>query len=57
MTRTTILLGGLAVLAVLIIWMYNGLIRLRNGVENAWSQISVELRRRWDLIPNLVETV
>jgi len=36
---------------------YNGLVRLRNQVENAWSQIDVQLRRRYDLIPNLVETV
>jgi LemA protein len=49
------------VLVVLIIgWLilaYNGLIRLRNQVENAWSQIDVQLKRRLDLIPNLVETV
>jgi LemA protein len=37
--------------------MYNGLIRSRNQVENAWSQIDVQLKRRIDLIPNLVETV
>ena len=36
---------------------YNGLVRLRNGVRNAWAQIDVQLRRRYDLIPNLVETV
>jgi LemA protein len=36
---------------------YNGLIRSRNQVENAWSQIDVQLKRRIDLIPNLVETV
>ncbi len=36
---------------------YNGLVRLRNEVRNAWSQISVQLKRRHDLIPNLVETV
>ena len=36
---------------------YNGLVRLRNRIENAWSQIDVQLRRRYDLIPNLVETV
>ena len=46
------------VLAVLFfIAQYNGLVRLRNRVENAWSQIDVQLRRRYDLIPNLVETV
>ncbi|BAN02293.1 LemA family protein [Ilumatobacter coccineus] len=37
--------------------MYNGLIRSKNQVENAWSQIDVQLKRRLDLIPNLVETV
>jgi LemA protein len=48
---------GIAVLLVLIvIGMYNGLVRLRNQVDNAWSQIDVQLKRRHDLIPNLVET-
>ncbi len=37
--------------------MYNGLVRLRNAVKNAWAQIDVQLKRRHDLIPNLVETV
>lgn len=36
---------------------YNGLVRRRNDVDNAWSQIDVQLKRRWDLIPNLIETV
>jgi LemA protein len=50
----------LVVIALLVIWLislYNGLIRSRNQVENAWSQIDVQLKRRLDLIPNLVETV
>lgn len=50
----------LAVIAVVIFWvfgLYNGLVRLRNAVKNAWSQIDVQLKRRHDLIPNLVETV
>ncbi len=51
----------LLVLAVgLVLWvagMYNGLVRLKNQVKNAWSQIDVQLKRRHDLIPNLVETV
>lgn len=53
-----LILGG-AVVAVLlwIIGAYNGLIRLRNQLENAWAQIDVQLKRRHDLIPNLVETV
>jgi LemA protein len=37
--------------------MYNGLVNLRNRIENAWAQIDVQLKRRYDLIPNLVETV
>ncbi|HET8620965.1 MAG TPA: LemA family protein, partial [Acidimicrobiales bacterium] len=36
---------------------YNGLVSLRNRIENAWAQIDVQLKRRYDLIPNLVETV
>ncbi|SRR5581483_3058763 len=36
---------------------YNGLVRRRNGVDNAWAQVDVQLRRRYDLIPNLVQTV
>ena len=50
----------LVIVALLVIWLivlYNGLIRSRNQVENAWSQIDVQLKRRLDLIPNLVETV
>ena len=47
----------LAVLVVVVIGIYNSLVRLRNHVENAWSQIDVQLKRRYDLIPNLVETV
>lgn len=46
-----------AVLVVYLISAYNGLIRRRNQIENAWSQIDVQLKRRLDLIPNLVETV
>ncbi|MBZ2166695.1 LemA family protein [Methanobacterium spitsbergense] len=45
------------ILVIYIIYQYNGLIRLRNRVKNAWSQIDVQLKRRADLIPNLVETV
>ena len=43
--------------AVLLITLYNRLVRLRNRAENAWAQVDVQLRRRYDLIPNLVETV
>ena len=45
------------VLGILIAVLYNGLIKSRNRVKNAWSQIDVQLQRRFDLIPNLVETV
>jgi LemA protein len=49
-----------AIVLLLILWFflsYNGLVRTRNRIDNAWSQIDVQLRRRYDLIPNLVETV
>ena len=54
------LLVFLGVLGILVVWfigMYNGLVSLRNNVRNAWAQIDVQLKRRHDLIPNLVETV
>ena len=47
----------LVVLVLYVIVSYNGLISRRNQIENAWSQIDVQLKRRLDLIPNLVETV
>lgn len=50
-------IGAVAVLLLLWIMMYNGLVRMRNWVEEAWAQIDVQLKRRYDLIPNLVETV
>jgi LemA protein len=46
-----------AVVAVVGIWLYNGLVGLRNQVANAWAQIDVQLKRRRDLIPNLVAAV
>lgn len=46
----------IVVLIAMIIGMYNSLVQLRNQVDNAWSQIDVQLKRRHDLIPNLVET-
>ena len=52
-----ILLIVLIVLVVIVVGMYNNLVTLRNKVKNAWSQIDVQLQRRFDLIPNLVETV
>jgi LemA protein len=57
---TIVLLVIAAVVVLLILWLvakYNGLVRLRAQVQNAWAQIDVQLKRRWDLIPNLVETV
>ncbi len=47
----------IVILILIIIGMYNGLVGLRNQVKNAWAQIDVQLKRRYDLIPNLVETV
>ena len=50
----------LAVVVVIILWLigvYNGLIRLKNRVKEAWADIDVQLKRRYDLIPNLMETV
>ncbi len=52
-----IVLGLLALLALWLILTYNGLIALKNQVQNAWKQIDVQLKRRHDLIPNLVNTV
>lgn len=52
-----IILGVVVLIALIIIGLYNSLIGLRNQVENAWAQIDVQLKRRNDLIPNLVETV
>ncbi len=53
----TIIFLGLIVLAGLLIVFYNNLVKVRNFVQNAWAQIDVQLKRRSDLIPNLVETV
>ena len=52
-----IVLVVVVLLVIYLIGAYNGLIRRRNQIENAWSQIDVQLKRRIDLIPNLVETV
>jgi len=52
-----IIVGVIVVLLIIfVIGIYNALIRLRNQVDNSWSQIDVQLKRRHDLIPNLVET-
>ncbi len=52
-----ILLAIAIILAIIIIGMYNGLVQTKIKVDNAWSQIDVQLQRRFDLIPNFVETV
>lgn len=57
MIPVLILFGVLVVLVLVLFGMYNGLVRLRQETNNAWSQIDVQLKRRHDLIPNLVETV
>ncbi|OGX79006.1 hypothetical protein A6395_09150 [Exiguobacterium sp. SH31] len=52
-----IAIGIIVVLAVIYFSMYNGLVKYRNWVDESWAQIDVQLKRRYDLIPNLVETV
>jgi len=52
-----VILGVVVVAIFWLIGVYNGLIRLRNRTDEAWSDIDVQLKRRYDLIPNLVETV
>jgi len=60
MSGMVVLIGVAVVVVLLVAWVigtFNGLVRRRNQVRNAWSQIDVQLQRRHDLIPNLVETV
>ncbi|MEX2292168.1 MAG: LemA family protein [Acidimicrobiales bacterium] len=52
-----VLLAVVVVIGLYVMVTYNGLVALRNKIENAWAQIDVQLKRRYDLIPNLVETV
>jgi LemA protein len=52
-----IILAAIVLLVVIVIGMYNKLVTLRNRAENAWAQVDVQLRKRYDLIPNLVEAV
>lgn len=51
-----ILLGIFVIIVFILVGMYNGLVQTRNQVKNSWSQIDVQLKRRHDLIPNLIET-
>ncbi|MFN8035941.1 MAG: LemA family protein [Acidimicrobiia bacterium] len=57
MTLGIIIAVVVVLLVLYLVFSYNGLVRVRNRVDNAWSQIDVQLKRRYDLIPNLVETV
>ena len=57
MDTLIVLIVIIAVVALFLISIYNSLVKLRNQVKNAWSQIDVQLKRRHDLIPNLIETV
>jgi LemA protein len=52
-----VLLALVLLVFLILVGLYNRFVRLRNRVDNAWAQIEVQLKRRWDLIPNLVETV
>ena len=52
-----ILIGIVIVIAFWLIAVYNGLIKLKNRTDEAWSDIDVQLKRRYDLIPNLISTV
>lgn len=56
MLAVYIIIGVVVVLLILFLAIYNGLVRRRNQVKNSWAQIDVQLKRRYDLIPNLVET-
>lgn len=56
-TTLLVILIIVAVVVIAIIGLYNSLIRLKNRVDEAWADIDVQLKRRYDLIPNLVETV
>ena len=57
MVAVIIIVVVVALLALLLVGSYNGIVRMRNQVDNGWSQIDVQIKRRADLIPNLVETV
>jgi LemA protein len=52
-----VLIAIVVVVGLLLVALYNRLVQQRNRVDNAWAQVEVQLKRRWDLIPNIVETV
>ncbi len=52
-----VIVAIIVVVALLLVALYNRLVQQRNRVDNAWAQVEVQLKRRWDLIPNVVETV
>ena len=52
-----VIVAIVVIVALLLVALYNRLVQQRNRVDNAWAQIEVQLKRRWDLIPNLVESV
>lgn len=57
MIAVYIVIGVVVFLILVVVVIYNSLVRVRNQMKNAWSQIDVQLKRRHDLIPNLIETV
>ena len=57
MIAVIVIVAIVLLMLLILVLSYNGLIKTRNRVDNAWSQIDVQLKRRHDLIPNLVETV
>lgn len=57
MTINTLVFLVVGVVVLWLVWTFNALVRLRNRAREAWSDIDVQLKRRYDLIPNLVETV
>jgi LemA protein len=57
MVAGLIVVGAIVLLILAVVFIYNSLVRLRNRVDNSWKQIDVQLKRRYDLIPNLVEVV
>ncbi len=57
MVWVIVIVAIVVVFALIAVALYNRFVKLRNRVDNAWAQIEVQLKRRWDLIPNLIETV